>query len=235
VPTWPDDGGELWNAFDAINAVRHDKSEWPNKKIFSCTQSCVSWPETNVLCDIAGSTTPPCPSPSPPGNVVLPAVSWVIPDGQDSDHGYGTQIGPDNGPDWVASVVNAVGQSQYWNSTAIVIVWDDAGGFYDHVPPPQLDRTGLGFRVPMIVISPYAKQGYVAHTQYEFGSILKFIETAFKLPQLGTTDRRASNLTDAFNFKQAPRAFVPITPLNKRHNRTYFLHRPPSYQPVDTE
>ena len=235
VPTWPNNGGQLWNAFDAISAVKHDKSEWPNKGKFNCTHSCVSWPQTNVFCDVSGSTSYPCPKPSPSGTVALPAVSWVIPDGVDSDHGYGSLIGQDNGPDWVASVVNAIGESQYWKSTAIVIVWDDWGGFYDHVPPPQLDFEGLGFRVPMIVVSPYAKKGYVSHTQYEFGSLLKFVETTYGLPSLGTTDQRANNLTDAFNFSQKPRAFTPIKLLNRTHTRTYFLTRPPSNEPVDTQ
>ena len=232
VPTWPRSGGQMWNAFDAISAVRYDKSEWPNKAKFTCTQSCVSWPQTNVFCDIAGSTASPCPAPSPPGNAVLPAVSWVIPDGVDSDHSNG---GQDNGPDWVASVVNAIGESSYWNSTAIIVVWDDWGGFYDHVPPPQLDSVGLGFRVPLIVLSPYAKTGYVSHTQYEFGSILKFVESTFGLPSLGTTDVRANNLTDAFDFNQQPRKFVPIKTLNARHDRRYFLMRPPSLEPVDDQ
>ena len=79
VPTFPYDGGQMWNAFDAVAAVRHDKSEWPNKNSFNCTKSCVSWPETNVLCDIAGSTASPCPKPSPSGSVALPAVSWSFP------------------------------------------------------------------------------------------------------------------------------------------------------------
>ncbi|HEU5479852.1 MAG TPA: alkaline phosphatase family protein, partial [Candidatus Tumulicola sp.] len=171
-------------------------------------------------------------APNPPGNTVLPAVSWVIPDGVDSDHSNG---GQDNGPDWVASVVNAIGESSYWNSTAIIVVWDDWGGFYDHVPPPQLDSVGLGFRVPLIVLSPYAKTGYVSHTQYEFGSILKFVESTFGLPSLGTTDVRANNLTDAFDFNQQPRKFVPIKTLNARHDRRYFLMRPPSLEPVDDQ
>ncbi|MBV8371948.1 MAG: hypothetical protein JOY69_01690, partial [Candidatus Eremiobacteraeota bacterium] len=111
VPTFPNDGGQMWNAFDAISAVRYDKSEWPNKAKFTCTKSCVSWPETNVLCDIAGSTASPCPSPSPSGTVSLPQVSWVIPDAQDSDHGGGSIPAKSNGPDWVASIVNAIGES----------------------------------------------------------------------------------------------------------------------------
>ncbi|MEO9026253.1 MAG: alkaline phosphatase family protein [Candidatus Tumulicola sp.] len=236
VPVFGISGGQEWNAFDAIRAVRYSKSEWPNKKSkFTCTGSCVSWPETNVFCDIAGSTASPCPAPNPPGNVVLPAVAWVVPDQPNSDHGYGSQIGTDNGPDWVASVVNAIGGSPYWKSTAIVIVWDDWGGFYDHVPPPQLDYQGLGFRVPLMVVSPYAKKGYVSHTQYEFGSILKFVESTFGLPSLGTTDARANNLTNVFNFQQAPRPFVPIKLLNRNHNRRFFLNEPSSNRPVDTQ
>jgi len=240
VPFWPKDGGQMWNAFDAISAVRHDSSEWPHKpSAWTCSTSCVTWPQTNVLCDAAGSTASPCPAPSPKsGGVSLPAVSWVVPDNEDSDHYSPTGPGGkliDDGPDWVANVVNAIGESSYWNSTAIVILWDDWGGFYDHVPPPQLDYVGLGFRVPMIIVSPYAKKGYVAHTQYEFGSILKFIESTFALPSLGTTDVRANNINDAFNFRQKPRTFTPIKLLSKNHDRRFFLTRPPSNTPVDSE
>lgn len=235
VPTFPLNGGQMWNAFDAISAVRYDKSEWPNKSKFNCTNSCVSWPQTNVLCDAAGSTSSPCPSPSPHGSVSLPAVSWVIPDEQDSDHGGPAKPGTDNGPDWVATVVNAIGESSNWNSTAIIVVWDDWGGFYDHVSPPQLDYQGLGFRVPMIIVSPYAKHGYVSHTQYEFGSLLKFIEETYALGSLGTTDARANSISDSFNFNQPPHRFKPIGLLNPAHDGAYFLRRPPSNQPVDTQ
>ncbi len=87
----------------------------------------------------------------------LPAVSWIVPDDNNSDHPANRTI---CGPSWVASIVNAVGESQYWRTTAIVIVWDDWGGFYDHVTPPLFDEWGgLGFRVPMLVISPYAREG----------------------------------------------------------------------------
>jgi phospholipase C len=237
VPIWPNNGGQLWNAFASISAVFSEKgSEYPARQVpFTCTKSCVSWPQTNVFCDVKRSTASPCPSPNPSGSVALPAVSWVVPDGVDSDHADmvgGHQV--DNGPDWVASVVNAIGKSTYWKTTAIVIVWDDWGGFYDHVPPPQLDYEGLGFRVPMIVISPYAKQGYVSHTQYEFGSLLKFIEQTYSLGSLGTTDVRANSISDAFNFNQSPRAFRPIRLVNPLHDGAYFLRRPPSNQPVDT-
>ena len=85
------------------------------------------------------------------------------------------------GPSWVAALVNTVGESKFWNSTAIFVQWDDWGGLYDHVPPPYRDYDGLGFRVPLLVISPYAKQNYVSHVQYETASVLRFAEDLFGL------------------------------------------------------
>jgi len=159
----------------------------------------------------------------------LPSVAWVIPDGINSDHaGFGRS---DKGPSWVAGVVNAIGQGSDWNSTAIIILWDDWGGWYDHVAPPQLDYAGLGFRVPMIVVSPYAKSGYVSSTQYEFGSVVKFVEEAFGLGSLGTDDQRANSIDDMFNFSAKPRAFNPI---NAKYSRSFFERQPPSNVPVDT-
>jgi len=129
--------------------------------------------------------------------------------------------------------------SSYWQSTAIIVVWDDWGGFFDHVPPPFFDHWGgVGFRVPMIVISPYAREtypgqpGYISHTQYEFGSILKFIENVWGLGSLGTTDARATSIVDCFDFTQAPRSFTTIP---SSYSKSYFLHRPPSNEPVDTQ
>ena len=108
------------------------------------------------------------------------------------------------------------------------MLWDDWGGFYDNAPPPQLDYRGLGIRVPCIIISPYAKHGYVSHVQYEFGSILRFIEETYGLPAgsigsvaQGYTDERATSLDDAFNFSQQPRAFRPIA---TKYPKSYFLH-----------
>lgn len=202
--------GDEWNAFDAIKAVRYGP-EWG----VNVTDS-----DTQIFTDISSGA--------------LPAVSWVIPDGMDSDH-PGKQ--GDEGPSWVASVVNAVGESSYWSSSAIIVVWDDWGGFYDSVPPPFQDKWGgLGFRVPMIVLSPYALGGgtvnYVSHTQYEFGSILKFIEGTFGLGSLGTTDARANSIVDCFDFTQPPRLFTTIP---SAYNRSYFIHRGPTNVPVDTE
>jgi phospholipase C len=98
--------------------------------------------------------------------------------------------------------VDAVGESPYWKNTAIVVLWDDWGGWYDNVPPPQLDYTSLGLRVPMIVISPFAKRHYVSKTQYEFGSVLRFIEQNFGAGSLGSTDARANSIADVFDHKQ---------------------------------
>ena len=198
--------GAYWNAFEAIHDVRYG-TEWTKN---------ISSPEKHVLTDVSTGR--------------LPAVSWVIPDGANSDHsGFGRT---DTGPSWVAQVVNAIGTSPYWNSTAIVVVWDDWGGWYDHVAPPQLDYTGLGIRVPMLVISPYARAGYVSHTQYEFGSILKFVEDTFGLGRLGTSDTRANSISDVFNFSQPPRAFQPIP---AKYSRSFFERQPASNVPVDDQ
>jgi phospholipase C len=165
-------------------------------------------PETRVLADARRGD--------------LPAISWVVPSAVNSDHPFphhatvsDVGVAAQYGPDWVASVVNAVGQGPLWNSTAIFIVWDDWGGWYDHVAPPALDRMGLAFRVPLIVVSPFARRGYVSHVRHEFGSLLKFTELAFGLPSLNTTDRRADALRDCFDFAQAARPFAPIPTLRR--------------------
>jgi phospholipase C len=151
-------------------------------------------------------------------------VSWVIPTGLESDHALSND---GSGPSWVSSVVNAIGNSQYWSNTAIFIVWDDWGGWYDHVAPQMLNSYEYGFRVPMIVISPYAKAAYVSHVPHDFGSILKFIEQNFDLPSLGYADVPADNLSDCFNFNQTPISFhVVDAPLEA----SYFMNdrRPPT-------
>ena len=134
--------------------------------------------------------------------------SWTPPTYPSGCAGIDTSEHPpariDCGMDYVSYLVNTVMKSPYWNSTAIVITWDDWGGFYDHVPPPQVDKYGLGFRVPTLVISPWVKPHYIDHTQYEFGSLLKFAETVFNLPSLGTRDVGANDMMGMFDFNQAP-------------------------------
>jgi phospholipase C len=137
----------------------------------------------------------------------------------DSDH---VNCPGGHGPSWVAALVNTVGKSKFWDSTAIFVMWDDWGGTYDHVRPPFEDYDGLGFRVPLLIISPYAKKGFVSHKQYETASVLRFAEDLYGLGQLAPADKRAlSPALDCFNFSQKPRPFVPIkAPLPPR----YFMH-----------
>jgi len=118
------------------------------------------------------------------------------------------------GPDYVAVLANQLASSQYWDDTALLVTWDDHGGWYDHVNPPQLDGDGLGMRVPLLVISKWAKRGYVSHVQHEFGSLLKFTERTIGIASLGTTDERADDLSDCFDFNQAPPAHKPVATLH---------------------
>ncbi len=202
---------EVWNAFEAIDAVRNGP-EWSTNIIE---------PQTKFFDYVSYGT--------------LPAVSWVIPDAINSDHPGNHK---DTGPSWVASIVNAIGESSYWQNTVVIVVWDDWGGEYDNVPPPQLDGQGLGIRVPMLLVSAYAKEtsashpGYVSHTQYEFGSILKLIESNWNLGTLGRTDKRANSLLDCFDFTQSPRTFTPIA---GKYSKAYFLKQPPSGLPLDDD
>ncbi|MDA4129479.1 MAG: alkaline phosphatase family protein [Thaumarchaeota archaeon] len=155
-------------------------------------------------------------------NGTLPSVSWIVPGSVwhpptapftssptiqycgTSEH---PPARPDCGMDYVSYLVNALMNSPYWSSTAIVITWDDYGGFYDHVAPPQEDSFGEGFRVPTIVISPWAKHGYVDHTPYEFSSFLSLVETTFNVASLGTRDSFGvgkNNMMNSFDFSQVP-------------------------------
>ena len=103
-------------------------------------------------------------------------------------------------------MLNALMQGPDWSSTAVFLTWDDFGGFYDHVPPQQIDSYGLGYRVPLLIISPYAKKNSIDHTQYEFSSMLRFAEDELGLPTLTNRDKRANNMMDAFDFTQSPRS-----------------------------
>jgi phospholipase C len=196
-------GAGLWNAVDAIWSI------WSNKSEMAAN---VVTPPSQVLTDIA--------------NGQLADVVWVTPTKAASDH---PRDNNGSGPSWVASVVNAIGSSQYWSSTAIFITWDDWGGFYDHVNPTIYNSFELSFRVPLIVVSPYAKTDYVSHVQHEFGSILKFTEETFGLPSLGTTDARADDLSDCFTFSKKPKPFVRI---RSKYPPSYFFHLP-SEEPDD--
>ncbi len=178
-------GPGLWHAYDAIEHI-WDGGNYSNLVIPEPQQ---------ILSDINDNS--------------LAAVSWVTPDGMHSDH---PGAGNTGGPSWVSAIVNAVGQSSYWDSTAIIVTWDDWGGWYDHVAPHRRNNYNLGFRVPILLISPYVVQsGYVSHVRHEFGSILHFTEETFGTGNLGTTDATSDDLQDSFNYDQAPRPFSPIT------------------------
>jgi phospholipase C len=208
--------GSIWTAPSAIqhmcvpspaspNATECSGSDYTGanaKVVVGQTQS-----NAQILTDISGNT--------------LQQVSWVIPSGNDSDHAKGNS---GCGPSWVTEIVNAIGSSStYWSNTVIIIAWDDWGGWYDHVPPPNVIDNGTswgsgyvyGFRVPMIVISPYAKTAYISKTPHDFGSILKFIENTYKLPSLDTADANAldgpDSLSDIFQFTSAPTTFTKFT------------------------
>jgi len=160
----------------------------------------------------------------------LANFTWITPVCDDSDHvncpgGYG--------PSWVSALVNTIGESKFWDSTAIFVQWDDWGGLYDHVPPPFEDYDGLGFRVPLLVISPYAKKNHVSHVQYETASVLRFAEDLFGLGQLAAADKRANSPAgDCFDFTRLPRPFRKIAaPLPPK----FFIQQYGGYQAPDYE
>jgi phospholipase C len=211
--------GSIWTG---PNAIKHMCV--PNAGGTECTGS--DW-TNNVVLNYAQVLTDV-------QNGQLAEVTWVIPNGASSDH---AEITDGTGPSWVASVVNAVGNSKFWPNTAIIIAWDDWGGWYDHVAPaidPTYGYYEYGFRVPMIVVSPYAIPNHISHTVYDFGSILKFIETTFALPNVDPSyaDARAKDLSDCFNFNQTPLTFQTIS---SPQNAAFFIHDKKAPTPPDDD
>jgi len=178
------------------------------------------------------------------GKCDLANVNWIVPIGQNSDHAVGNTGG---GPSWVASIVNAVGNAPtcpngevMWQDTAILVTWDDWGGWFDHVPPPRIGQANgwgqsyvYGFRVPLLVISAYTPAGYVDNTVHDFGSILRFVESNFGLGLIGPgtyADSYADDLMEFFPLS-APRAFNKI---NSRFDANHFiLSKEPPTDPDD--
>jgi phospholipase C len=197
----------VWSAYQAISSV-YNGPEW--------TTNVISPPQ-QFLSDVAAGT--------------LANVTWITPTCANSDH-LGCQS--NTGPQWVASLVNAVGESKFWKTSTIFVMWDEWGGWYDHVPPPYEDYDGLGIRVPLLMISPYAADGYVSHVQYEHGSILRYIEDTFGLPRLAASDTRANSPGDdaSFDFKQKPRKFTPFQTQMKVQD---FIKARPDPRPPDEE
>jgi phospholipase C len=174
----PYQSGYFWNALNGISGVYHTDLWRPDR----------IRPVDRIVRDIrAGS---------------LPAVTWVTPRFELSDHPPQSTC---YAQDWLTGIVNAVMESDGWEHTAIYITWDEWGGFYDHVPPPEVDDLGLGFRVPTLVVSPYAKKGYVDDAEAEFSTPLKFIEDNWGLPYLTSRIERTHNFEHVFDFGRNPR------------------------------
>ena len=199
------DGGE-WSGYQAVKHIRYGP-DWKKNVIT---------PNWKFITDVRAGK--------------LANVTWITPVCDDSDH---VNCGGGFGPSWVAALVNTVGQSKFWDSTAIFVQWDDWGGTYDHVPPPFEDYDGLGFRVPLLVISPYAKRNHVSHVQYETASVLRFAEDLYGLGRLAAADKRAASpAADCFDFSQKPRPFVKIeAPLPPK----FFMQKDGEYQAPDYE
>lgn len=157
----------------------------------------------------------------------LPQVSWLVPDFQDSEHPPEPLA---QGMWYVTRLINALMQSAYWKNTVIFLCWDDYGGFYDHVPPPEVDAYGYGPRVPMIVISPFARRHYVSHDTYDFTSVLKFIERRWNLKHLTPRDARANDMADCFDFDQpaAPPLVIPVPAGERSRLLPVHITYPPS-------
>jgi phospholipase C len=170
--------GYIWSALDAIAHIRFS-ALWDNHV----------FPPSQFIQDATQ------------GN--LPNVSWLVVGGGNSEHPPASSCVGEN---WTIRQLNAVMSSEFWESTAIFLTWDDFGGFYDHVPPPSVDNFGFGPRVPLLIISPYAKHGHVSHTVYEFSSMLKFVESRWTLDALTDRDSVANDLSDSFDFQQPPLA-----------------------------
>jgi phospholipase C len=200
------DAGSFWSSYQAVKHIYYGQ-DW-KKDIIT--------PQKRFLTDVAAGK--------------LANFTWITPICSNSDH---VNCGGGFGPSWVASLVNAVGKSQFWKTAAIFVVWDDWGGLYDHVAPKHLDYDGLGFRVPLLVISAYAKQNHVSHVRYETTSVLRFAEDLFGLDQMAAADARANSPAgDCFDFAQKPRKFVPI---QAPKDASFFLTQKGDYRIPDYE
>ena len=196
--------GSIWTAPNAINHICDLTGPGGECVGPDWTQKKIDLSPPNVMTDIK--------------NCALPALSWIIPKGQYSDHAKGNA---GEGPSWVGDIVDLIGQAStcennkgYWQDTAILITWDDWGGWYDHEPPTflQFPEGGyqLGFRVPLIFVSAYTPKGYINNFHHDFGTILRFIEGNFNVPQgkLDFADQRATNDLGLFyDFTRIPRPF----------------------------
>ena len=240
--------GSIWTAPDAIKSICEPAWVNPNgdpKSGLECKGK--EWNAhvdtnnlgTDILRDISSCN--------------LSNVNWVIPNGAWSDHAGQNDL---YGPSWVAAVVNAIGNNpqcapgtkdagqRYWENTAIVITWDDWGGWSDHVPAPYASRLPCrstdcqadyqyGFRVPLLVVSAYTPRGYINNEQHDFGSILRMIEGIHHLPEgeLGFADKRSSTDLRAFFTLSRPRSFISVPA--EKDARFFLENKGPAVDPDD--
>jgi phospholipase C len=176
--------GYIFSVFDAIRHIRNGP-QWPT--------NIVPWAQFQT--DVAHGKLAP--------------VTWLVTDTPQSEHPPASTC---LGEDTTVAEVNAVMHSRFWKDTAIVVTWDDFGGFYDNVAPPKVNAWGLGPRVPTLIISPYARRGYVDHTTYNFASLLRLVEQRFGLPALTALDAKTTPLLDSFDFTAPPAAPLVLQP-----------------------
>ena len=184
--------GYIWSTFNSIKHIRYS-SQWESHVLNS----------DQFITDIRRGR--------------LAQVTWLTTDLSTSDHPPASIC---SGQNWTVGQINAVMRSRFWKNTAILLTWDDFGGFYDHVAPPVESRYSLGPRVPTLVISPYARRSSVDHTQYDFRSILKFLEGNFGLPHIMSYDRSVSSIAGMLDFgqKPAPVALQPQLSCARQHD-----------------
>ena len=204
----PYQAGYIWQGYSAIDQVFHNKEMWDEH----------IWPVDDLFRDIEAGA--------------LPSVTWITPRFQLSDH---PPFSTKHAMNWVTDIVNKVMTGPMWEHTAIFITWDEWGGLYDHVTPPKLDAWDVGFRVPMVVISPYAKKGYIDDGLADFTSPLRFIADNWGLSYLTERYDKVSNFEHIFDFSTKPRKPSPgrkVQATNAYHDfPENFPEWPPELEP----
>jgi phospholipase C len=189
----PGQPGYFWNAYNGIHDVFHDTEYWKAHVR----------PVDGILKDIEAG--------------VLPSVSWVTPRFQLSDHPPYSSAWAHN---WITDIVNRVMASDMWEHTTIFVTWDEWGGLYDHVAPPQVDDIGLGFRVPLLTIGPYVRRGVIDDVIGEFSTPLRFISDNWGLDPLTPRIAKTHNFEHVFDFTKPPRQPVPATTKAKTYTKS---------------
>jgi phospholipase C len=174
----PYQAGYIWQAYSSIRDIFHDEQIWDEH----------IWPVDDLMRDIEAGSLPP--------------VTWITPRFQLSDH---PPFSTKHAHNWLTEVVNGIMRSEMWDDVAIFVTWDEWGGLYDHVAPPEIDSMQVGFRVPLLVISPYAKRGYVDDAFGEFSSPLRFIADNWGLPHLPGRIADSHDFSHVFDFDRPPR------------------------------